>query len=164
MHKNKMQVVFRTFNVRQLVAIDRRNAAERTTEGGIVKIAPEIAFGYVEKKRAPFFINLVIRIKVLLERDSPSSEADVAVESFLEGEAEFELRNLGLKKFNETFHDMNFLDKLADQAYPLAICRLKNALSELNFKTDFPLSLPAVENRIKIVNGEDGEFEEVLVS
>jgi hypothetical protein len=164
MHKKQVQVVFQGFNLRQLSAIDRRNASERTTESGVIKIAPEIAFGYAERKRAPFYINLVIRVNVSLERDGADKEDQVAVESFVEGEAHFELRNLGLKKFNETFHDLEFLDQLADRAYPLAICRLKNLLSELNFKTDFPLSLPAVESRIKLKHTDEGTVEEKLIS
>ncbi|MCC2960947.1 hypothetical protein LK540_10985 [Massilia sp. IC2-278] len=162
MHKKQIQVVFQDFNLRQLVAIDRRSANERINEEGVVKIAPEIAFGYAERKRAPFYINLVIRINVLLERKDEVEQNKTAVESFVEGEAHFELRNLGVKRFNEVFDDLDFLDRLADQAYPLALCRLKNLLSELNFKTDFPLSLPPIESRVNLMHKDEAAMEENL--
>lgn len=59
------------------------------------------------------------------------------------------MSGISIDEFKKAFDDMNFLDRLADQAYPIVNHKLVRLLSEMGFSVDFPLSLPEVENRVK---------------
>lgn len=141
---------FMRFLVREISAKDFRGPAEQKANSGVMKLAPEIIFGCMESVKAPFHINVVVSVSATLERAAASSDK-VAAEARIQGEAQFEVAEISLRQFKSIFNDTEFLDRLADQVYPLAITRLQAILAEMGFNANFPLSLPSVESRTKVL-------------
>lgn len=148
MTKKDYKVTFAGFRIREIAAKDYRESGGKREKNGVMEIAPEIGFGFAETNtEAPFHLIAIIKLNATLKRVRAQATSAPSTEVFIEAEASFDVTNATLKEFRQLLTDHAFLDRIADQVYPLVSSRLSRLLGEMGISADPTLSLPEVERR-----------------
>lgn len=137
---------FSQFRITSIHARDNLDGAEITGKSGNIKLTPEVAFGCAESPSEPYHIVVMVKLDAALYKSRSKKDLSPRAEASISAEAHFSVKCEGKAEFQALFEDMDFLDRLAEQVYPLVTARLSRLLSEMGFATEFPLSLPEVDS------------------
>jgi hypothetical protein len=145
------QATLSHFRIREILAKDNTGLGEKAISAGNLRLSPEVEFACPDDFSEPFHIVVIVKIAAVLEAKGarkkvvlPRAEASIAAEAL------FNIHATTKDDFRELFKNMEFLDRLAEQVYPMATIRLSSVLSDMGFTSKFPLSLPEVENEVLI--------------
>lgn len=165
MLKKNMKIAFRNFRIREVFAKDSREPGASNEKSGVMEFAPEVSFGCLTGQTVePFHVLVAVKVSANLKKNKKNLKNASAAAAFIEGEAKFDISGVSLEEFRQIFEDMDFLDRIADQVYPLVTTRLVRLLGEMGFRTEVPLSLPEVESRTKLSDVIENEKETPIKS
>jgi hypothetical protein len=150
------QATLSHFRIREILAKDNTSLGEKANSSGNLRLSPEVEFACPDDFSAPFHIVVVIKVAAILEGKGARKKAVLPrAEASIAAEALFNVHALTKDDFRELFKNMEFLDRLAEQVYPMATIRLSSVLSDMGFTSKFPLSLPEVEDDVVLINEID---------
>jgi hypothetical protein len=137
------------FRIREILAKDHTRLGEKASSSGNIRLNPEVEFSCPEDFSEPFHIVVTIRVSAVLEGKATRKKiAPPRAEASISGEALFNVHVPTKREFIQLFEDVEFLDRIAEQVYPLVTIRLNTVLSDMGFTSQFPLSLPEVDDGI----------------
>lgn len=149
----KLGVTFSQFRIREVFAKDSRELGQRSNTSGTMKISPQVTFACPEElEENDLHLILIVRLEAALLKGKSPKSVPLAVAA-IEGEARFDLGGIGIASFNKLYDDMDFLDRLTDQVYPLVNVKLSDLLNDMGFNTTITLSLPEKEDQ-QVVSSE----------
>lgn len=144
---NNFNVTFASFRIREVQARDHRNPGVKKLSSGVMQISPEVSFACPEViDPAALHMLVIVRLSSALLK-SKSENSQSSADAVIEAEGRFDMSGIKVPAFKKLFHNMDFLDGLADQVYPLVNNRMVQLLNEMGFNSSFPLSLPSKNSR-----------------